>query len=120
MAKDKGEKMIYVVYHFDMNKYSCSFDKWYSLNEIAGTREPCEAPKFPEEYRPVAAVEADDIEEVFNKTNHIDTDWADNDGVIPIGAKARSTSVGDVVVCAGEKARLCTRSICLGKGWKEI
>jgi hypothetical protein len=58
--------------------------------------------EFPEGFTHVATVEAEDIERVFELTNHIDSDWTLNDGVEPTVAVAiigaRSTSVGDIAV----------------------
>jgi len=75
-------------------------------------------PLFPEEYEPVAAVEADSIDEVFEKTNHITQNWENNKGVIALhtfGKQHRSTSVGDVVVDDSNKPLICASC-----GWKEI
>ena len=108
--------MIFLVYHFDMEKYSCCFDKWYRVDALAGTATPTDALKFPEDYEVVAAVEADDIDDVFRKTNHIEEDWTTNEGVIPTKPNGcRSTSVGDVIVDAAGN-----RKICASVGWKDI
>ena len=111
--------MIYLVYHYDMEKYCCSLNRWSKMDfdaEAGWSREEdSQGPKFPEEYRAVAAVEADNLEKVFEKTNHIDQDWTENEGVIPMGSRHRSTSVGDIVV-DGEGNRV----ICAGCGWEKI
>jgi len=49
----------------------------------------------------VAIVQAEDLEEVFEMTNHIDDDWTKNHGVVKSWGPCRSTSVGDVVISAG-------------------
>ena len=107
--------MLFVVHHYNMNKYSYCFGSWYEVDGQAGTRKDSDGPAFPAEYKAVAAVEADDIEEVFEKTNHIDYDWTENNGVVPIGSKHRSTSVGDVIQDSKGRTLLCASS-----GWKEI
>jgi len=73
--------------------------------------------RFPQDYDKVAVVEADDVEEVFAMTNHIDHPWTDNDGVVelPAGRQVRSTSVGDVVVTPDGKKMYCNPM-----GWEEI
>ena len=58
---------------------------------------------FPMGFNMVAAVTAEDVDEVFDKTNHIHQPWMENEGVAPKVLRARSTSVGDVVVDRGEK-----------------
>lgn len=64
----------------------------------------------------VAEVKADNIEEVFALTNHIDSDWTENEGVTkaPGATRFRSTSVGDVVVADGE------RYLCANIGWEKF
>lgn len=70
------------------------------------------ANKFPEDYDEVAFVELPDmdidmaLEEIFRLTNHIDSNWTTNAGVIAKSKNLRSTSVGDVVVI-GNKRFLC-------------
>jgi hypothetical protein len=57
------------------------------------------------------------LEKVFELTNHIDHDWRDNPGVKVIGViggRHRSTSINDVVEVNGK----CW--ICDTVGWKEI
>jgi hypothetical protein len=55
-------------------------------------------PFVPMDFEMVAEVEAADLEQVFEKTNHIDRPWQKNEGVFALTDCARSTSVGDVVV----------------------
>jgi len=106
--------MTYLVYHFDMEKYANLFGSWREIKgrEVSGE---CDGPAFPEEYTAVAAVEADGIEDVFRLTNHIDSDWTDNEEVLPFVPQARSTSMGDVVVGSDKK-----RLLCAAVGWEEI
>lgn len=71
--------------------------------------------KFPEEYRPVAIVDCDNLEDVFRVTNHIEEDWRKNKEVLEtIGDRFRSTSTGDVVV--DDKG---TPWYCAMIGWKK-
>lgn len=63
---------------------------------------------WPDEFVPVAKVEVGSKGEgralgiAFERTNHIDEPWWENDGVERIGPETRSTSVGDVVVLDGQ------------------
>jgi hypothetical protein len=70
---------------------------------------------FPRGFTHVATVEAANLSEVFEKTNHIDSDWSLNEGVqLARGVNhVRSTSVGDVVVTEVEH-----RFSCEMIGWK--
>ena len=108
--------MIFLVYHFDMSKYSFdSRELWTEYNEEEGSRKDSDGPNFPEDYDVVAAIEADSIDEVFEKTNSIENHWSGNPGVIPIKKECRSTSLGDIVVNKAGKKFLCAYI-----GWKEI
>lgn len=65
-------------------------------------------PNFPTDYKKIAIVETNDLEDVFRITNHIDEDWRKNPEVLEtIGDKFRSTSVGDVVVDEKGEAHYC-------------
>ena len=45
----------------------------------------------------VANVDTNDLNKAFSLTNHIETDWRENEGVTFVGKfNSRSTSVGDV------------------------
>lgn len=68
---------------------------------------------FPDSYELVAVVECENLGEVFEKTNHIDRPWFENDGVICV-KESRSTSVGDVVELDGK------RYLCAPCGWDEF
>ena len=65
-----------------------------------------DAPKFPEEFTHVADVELPDLNDAqdvaYRLTNHIDTDWRENEEVTALSDKARSTSVGDVIQVGNE------------------
>jgi len=78
---------------------------------------------WPDEYRLVARVDVPDSTDVlpqdqanlaFQKTNHIEEPWWENEGVERVGPETRSTSVGDVVV-VGEVGFVCDRC-----GWLEF
>lgn len=53
--------------------------------------------KFPENYTKIAVVEADNLDMVFQLTNHIHNHWQENPECIMVTERARSTSVGDVI-----------------------
>lgn len=64
---------------------------------------------FPQGFTRVAEVSTDTVEDVFELTNHIDSDWTKNDGVTPARlGSIRSTSVGDVVTHKGTELRRWT------------
>jgi hypothetical protein len=66
-------------------------------------------------YTQVATVDAETLDDVFERTNHIDQPWETNPGVTLLGGRARSTSVGDVVVDQDGQAWLCASA-----GWERI
>jgi len=51
----------------------------------------------------VAIVTASTLDEVYALTQHLSQPWERNEGVFPIGAKFRSTSVGDVIRSHGRQ-----------------
>ena len=56
------------------------------------------AGKFPNDFNHVATVFGKRLDNVFEKTNHIDHDWTENPEIMHLlEPKARSTSVGDVI-----------------------
>ena len=58
-----------------------------------------ELAQFPTGWTLVATVETEEVGNVFQLTNHIDSNWTDNPQVIELFTPAhltRSTSVGDV------------------------
>jgi hypothetical protein len=71
----------------------------------------------PENFDHVADVEADDLGEVFEKTNHIEVPWPENPGATMIVSanSVRSTSVGDIVV-----DETGVRHRCLPIGWQVV
>jgi hypothetical protein len=69
-------------------------------------------PKFPADFELVAEVDTDSIGEAFRLTNHIDHSWYENEGVKTI-KKARSTSVGDIVVTSTGAYQ------CMPLGWEK-
>lgn len=66
------------------------------------------------DYEKVAFVLADDLDEVFHDTNHIDCEWWENLSVTLV-KESRSTSVEDLVITSDGKAFLC-----MPAGWKEV
>lgn len=74
-----------------------------------------DAAKWPEQYRLVAEVDADELGVAFERTNTIDRAWWENEGVRTLVGPARSTSVGDVAVLADGTAWRC--EMC---GWSQI
>ena len=50
------------------------------------------------EYRQVASVHTDDLNEAFRLTNHIEHSWQLNGRVHSLCSNARSTSVGDIML----------------------
>jgi len=55
--------------------------------------------KYPDDYEKVAVIETVGLEKVFEKTNHIDKDWTENEEVAELfEPMPRSTSVGDVII----------------------
>lgn len=71
--------------------------------------------EFPRGFTHVANVQAKNLDEVFELTNHIDSNWTANPGVelMPGVSRARSTSVGDIVV-----SEVDHRFTCEMVGWK--
>jgi hypothetical protein len=54
-------------------------------------------------YQVVAKVETDDMEEAFELTNNIHSNWTDNEGVKAYGSDGhRSTSCGDLMLVGEE------------------
>jgi hypothetical protein len=69
-----------------------------------------------ENYKLVAEVDAENIEEAYELTNHISQPWTKNKGVRVQGdGRHRSTSVGDVIV-----TETGMRLVCNVVGWKEF
>lgn len=55
------------------------------------------------EYKLVAVVDSDDLEDGFRYTNHIEHDWSRRPAAIvtPLPGRHRSTSVGDIITRGG-------------------
>ena len=77
--------MMFTVYHADKMPDGLVGFKRMSLEDTTG-------------FSVVAMVEAQNLEEVFAATNHIDKPWWENSCVKFHKANSRSTSVGDAVV----------------------
>ena len=71
---------------------------------------------FPDDYDFVAKVHCSFLREVFEKTNHIDRNWTENEGIDAIDNQRRSTSVGDVV----RDLRTNQYFLCEMVGWSEF
>ena len=56
--------------------------------------------RFPKDYMLVAEVESDNLDDVFQLTNHIESDWTKNKGVRATLSGQRSSSVGDLFIDA--------------------
>lgn len=69
----------------------------------------------PDLYEWVADVHTDRMGMVFQLTNHIDTEWWENDEV-KIFKQSRSTSIGDVVY----DVEADIYHLCMPMGWKEL
>ena len=54
------------------------------------------------EYNLVAVVDSADLDAGFTLTNHIESDWQENDDVVALPGQHRSTSVGDLIVSDDE------------------
>ena len=70
---------------------------------------------YKEDYKPVALVDCDRLEDTFELTNHIDHSWTENVEVTVLSEKCRSTSVGDVV----EDSNTGHLFICASVGWEK-
>jgi len=69
----------------------------YNILEVK--RQICDIPNNESHYRYVATVQSDDLDKVYELTNHIDSDWQEGSRVtVAKGAKTRSTSIGDVLI----------------------
>ena len=83
---------LFQVFHHDVEK-----DRLNSFSEDVFA-------KWPLHYRRVAVVEAPELGAVFELTNHIHDNWTKGPAVATLDEpRARSTSVGDVVIDADDK-----------------
>jgi hypothetical protein len=96
--------MKYVVFHKKDSDFGISW---------MGSKPPKEI--LLKEYDKVAVVDCKNLEDVFRVTNHIDDSWQLNSEVIISSSKARSTSVGDVVIDQTGLANLVDHV-----GWKQV
>lgn len=78
--------------------YHHSWNSDWSFGVVGG--------RFPKDYSLVAQVATENLEEVFQLTNHIDSDWTLNKGVRAISGSHRSSSVGDIFVTEKGEAHL--------------
>lgn len=69
---------------------------------------------FEGELEKVAEVDTDEVDVVFQLTNHIGESWTKNPGVEALTSNPRSTSVGDV---AEKDGRFY---VCASAGWDEL
>ena len=54
---------------------------------------------FPQDYKKVADVKANNIDDVYSSTNSFEEFWGNNENVTVFGDKKyRSTSMGDIIV----------------------
>lgn len=53
---------------------------------------------WPDAYEPVAIVNCTELDVAYELTNHIDCSWQENEEVEALKDRARSTSVGDVIL----------------------
>lgn len=71
-----------------------------------------------DDYEPVAMVESDNLEKVFELTNHIESNWTMNMQVAAVRSQLRSTSVGDIVLVCNDEGNKYW--ICRSRGWEEL
>jgi hypothetical protein len=71
---------------------------------------------FAKEYKLIAELESNDLEEIFSLTNHVTHDWTENIKIsLKIPGPHRSTSPGDIVKLPNNSYHLC-----LTMGWKDV
>jgi hypothetical protein len=68
----------------------------------------------------VAEVDTDDEDEAYQLTNHIDESWLENAKVTPLVEKARSTSVGDVLVDYRSDGSVSSYVVVEPIGWRML
>ena len=78
-----------------MNTYSVYHRK--TLIDINSFENAISRLNWPEEYHLVASVEAENLDQAYAKTQHIDQQWWQNTGV-ELLAESRSTSIGDILI----------------------
>jgi hypothetical protein len=70
-------------------------------------------PVWPQGYELVAELATDDLDDIFRLTNHIDSAWYENEGVVT-HKQSRSTSVGDIIQTRNGLFR------CMPIGWEKF
>ena len=76
-----------------------------------------------ERYERVAVVLADNLDEVFGRTQNISQSWLKNPGVLSSETAARSTSVGDVLMVTEDGSRNAYRVASVGftkLDWRQL
>lgn len=92
---ESQENKFIEVYHFDM-KHAVSEGK--TLYFLSPSVDEVKDLAKKGLYQKVADVFTDNLDVAFEKTNHIDKSWQENEEVNAVVSKARSTSVGDLMV----------------------
>lgn len=88
------------------------FDVFHKLASSFMDNTDAELAAFPTNFRHVATVEVEDVGQVFQVTNHIDSNWTENPEVLWSASKQiRSTSVGDVYRSIDGTKRYAVQSI---------
>lgn len=77
---------------FEASEILARFRNW-AQERLAGAS--------PSDFRPVAVVDTDDLDEAYRLTNHIDKLWWHNEKVVAL-RESRSTSIGDVLDVNGK------------------
>ena len=81
-------------------KLTDTYEVWHNLNKPFAPNSTEVLSAFPDGFVHVADVEAEHLDEVFDKTNAVYRPWHENPGVTLVGPPTRSTAVGDVIVKA--------------------
>lgn len=76
------------------------FTVYHAVNSDFGMSEPQAFNAI--NFRKVAEVECEDLNQVYLLTNSIEYHWGDNEGVKMTGPRTRSTSIGDVIASVDE------------------
>jgi len=78
-----------------------TYELWFNDNPTWHDNSYDVLAAFPEGFTHTAQVETDHHGNVFQLTNHIESNWTENPGVTSlVGRHVRSSSVGDVIVLA--------------------
>lgn len=89
--------MKFEVFHFT---HKAAYSDESMMDIMMGRVDACTQYWSENKYNKVATVEAENLDQVFEKTNTIDRFWGDNEGVTLEDeyGRHRSTSTGDVIV----------------------